>query len=201
MSVIAMGLVLWTFRFLLARVSEVGVAYMSLQKLIFNMFRSLVIQSNRLPTVNWPLRIIIAAWYLYCYYIYGEVFLGPPTRCRSSKFPSSCHLVNHRYTVVRAIPSSLDICVGFEPPLHIPSIMPRCAIFSLRLFMVKAVFQSGALYSGTLTAVLAIPAYERPLDTLSEVLEATKQGIIPVVIRESSVHYIFQVGTHREANG
>ncbi|KAK4326343.1 hypothetical protein Pmani_003137 [Petrolisthes manimaculis] len=73
----------------------------------------------------------------------GVVFLGPPTRCRSSKFPSSCHLVNHRYTVVRAIPSSLDICVGFEPPLHIPSIMPRCATFSLRLFMVKAVFQSG----------------------------------------------------------
>ncbi|KAK3894724.1 hypothetical protein Pcinc_001535 [Petrolisthes cinctipes] len=122
MSVFAMGLVLWTFRFLLARVSEVGVAYMSLQELIFNMYRSLVVQSNRLPTVNWPLRLVIAAWYLYCYYIY-------------------------------------------------------------------------ALYSGTLTAVLAIPAYERPLDTLSEILEATKQGLIPVIIRGSSFHYLFKTAT------
>lgn len=51
-----------------------------------------------------------------------------------------------------------------------------------------------ALYSGTLTAFLAIPEYERPIDSLSDVLEATKQGLIPVVIRESSVHYLFKVG-------
>lgn len=51
-----------------------------------------------------------------------------------------------------------------------------------------------ALYSGTLTAFLAIPEYERPIDSLSDVLEATKQGLIPVVIRESSVHYMFKVG-------
>ncbi|XP_070000312.1 glutamate receptor ionotropic, delta-2-like [Penaeus vannamei] len=49
-----------------------------------------------------------------------------------------------------------------------------------------------AVYSGTLTAVLAIPDFEDPIDSLSDILERASEGFYPVVLRESSVEYIFE---------
>ncbi|KAG7170324.1 Glutamate receptor ionotropic, delta-2-like 21, partial [Homarus americanus] len=121
LSVIGISIVLFLIGFLIGQYQEEEEdAVLSLQEVTFNMYRNLVVQGNRLPTVQWPLRCVLVAWYLYCYYVY-------------------------------------------------------------------------ALYSGTLTAVLAIPAFEKPIDTLSDVLEATRHGFYPVVIKESSIDYMFKV--------
>ncbi|KAK7023358.1 hypothetical protein SK128_005254 [Halocaridina rubra] len=52
-----------------------------------------------------------------------------------------------------------------------------------------------ALYSGTLTAVLSVPSYETPIDSLADLLLATKEGFYPVVFRDASIHYLFKFAT------
>ncbi|XP_064120838.1 glutamate receptor ionotropic, delta-2-like [Macrobrachium nipponense] len=53
-----------------------------------------------------------------------------------------------------------------------------------------------ALYSGTLTAVLAVPAFEKPIDSLTDLLDAViKDGFKPVVVRGTSNEFIFSDAT------
>ncbi|XP_066946009.1 glutamate receptor ionotropic, delta-1-like [Macrobrachium rosenbergii] len=54
---------------------------------------------------------------------------------------------------------------------------------------------TAALYSGTLTAVLAIPAYEKPIDSLEDIPQAVKDGFTVGVIRDSTNEYIFKEAT------
>ncbi|XP_068202880.1 glutamate receptor ionotropic, delta-1-like [Palaemon carinicauda] len=91
----------------------------SLQCYSFNMFRSLVIQGNRLWTSDWSQRLLIFSWFL----------------------------------------------------------------FSLII---------SALYSGTLTAVLAIPAHERPIDYLEDLPRAVKDGYTLGVMEDSSNELLFR---------
>ncbi|XP_068215576.1 uncharacterized protein [Palaemon carinicauda] len=51
---------------------------------------------------------------------------------------------------------------------------------------------TAALYSGTLTAVLAIPAYEKPIDSLEDLPKAAEDGFTIGVIRDSTNEYIFK---------
>ncbi|XP_068229649.1 probable glutamate receptor [Palaemon carinicauda] len=51
---------------------------------------------------------------------------------------------------------------------------------------------TSALYSGTLTAVLAIPAYERPIDYLSDLPRAVDEGYTLTVTGDSTNEYIFR---------
>ncbi|KAK8386701.1 hypothetical protein O3P69_017871 [Scylla paramamosain] len=135
------GLVLWVVRALIGQYCEEGVA-IPLQDLTFNMYRSLVVQSNRLPALLWPLRLVFAGWYLYCFYnAFSSHPLSSPTRATLPGISTS----------------------------------------------------SPALYSGTLTAVLALPVYEKPIDSLADLLEASKQGFYPVTIKEISIDFLFQV--------
>ncbi|XP_045104359.1 glutamate receptor ionotropic, delta-2-like [Portunus trituberculatus] len=120
-SVMAVGLVLWVVSALTCHFHEKPTVT-PLHDLTFNMYRSLVVQSNRLPALLWPLRLVFAGWYLYCFYV-------------------------------------------------------------------------SALYSGTLTAVLALPVYEKPIDSLADLLEASKQGFYPVTIKEISIDFLFQKAT------
>ncbi|XP_069171820.1 probable glutamate receptor isoform X1 [Procambarus clarkii] len=53
-----------------------------------------------------------------------------------------------------------------------------------------------ALYSGTLTAVLAIPSFEKPIDSLVDLLNAIKKdGFIPVFAYGTSNEFIFREAT------
>ncbi|XP_050700399.1 glutamate receptor ionotropic, delta-1-like [Eriocheir sinensis] len=52
-----------------------------------------------------------------------------------------------------------------------------------------------ALYSGTLTAVLALPVYEKPIDSLDDLLAAAEEGFYPVTISEISIDFLFQKAT------
>ncbi|XP_037788568.1 uncharacterized protein LOC119583929 [Penaeus monodon] len=49
-----------------------------------------------------------------------------------------------------------------------------------------------ALYSGTLTAVLAVPAFERPINTLSDLSKAKENGYTIGTIQDSSLEFIFK---------
>lgn len=50
------------------------------------------------------------------------------------------------------------------------------------------------MYSGTLTSFLVIPAYEKPIDTLFDLLDAMKKrGYMPILFYESSVDLLFKV--------
>ncbi|XP_071548363.1 glutamate receptor ionotropic, delta-2-like [Panulirus ornatus] len=68
----------------------------------------------------------------------------------------------------------------------------RCVLLAWYFFC----YYIYAVYAGRLTAVLAIPVFEKPIDTLLDVLQAAaRHGLYPVVIRESSVDYMFQMAT------
>ncbi|XP_063868105.1 glutamate receptor ionotropic, delta-2-like isoform X2 [Scylla paramamosain] len=71
------------------------------------------------------------------------------------------------------------------PVIHLPS---RCIFIFWYLFC----FYVYALYSGTLTAVLAVPAYEKPIDGLTDIPEAISQGFTLGVMPDSSLQYIFK---------
>ncbi|KAK7085659.1 hypothetical protein SK128_020696, partial [Halocaridina rubra] len=50
------------------------------------------------------------------------------------------------------------------------------------------------LYGGTLTAVLAVPSYEKPIDSLWDLLEAIKKyDYKPVVAYGTSNEFVFRV--------
>ncbi|XP_069994897.1 probable glutamate receptor [Penaeus vannamei] len=49
-----------------------------------------------------------------------------------------------------------------------------------------------AMYSGTLTAVLAIPAFEKPLDTLEDLPPAAEEGFKVGTLRASSTEFLFR---------
>lgn len=51
------------------------------------------------------------------------------------------------------------------------------------------------MYSGTLTAVLAVPAYEKPIDSLWDLWDAMKhKGHMPSFVYASVIPTLFQVG-------
>ncbi|XP_066976065.1 glutamate receptor ionotropic, delta-2-like [Macrobrachium rosenbergii] len=53
-----------------------------------------------------------------------------------------------------------------------------------------------ALYSGTLTAVLTVPSFEKPIDSLTDLLDAViKDGFKPIVVRGTSNEFIFRDAT------
>ncbi|XP_076068494.1 uncharacterized protein LOC143040943 [Oratosquilla oratoria] len=65
----------------------------------------------------------------------------------------------------------------------------RCIAFTWFFFC----FLINALYAGTLTAFLAIPAFEKPLDSLQDLLEAAgTKGLIFTVMNGSSNEALFQ---------
>ncbi|KAK4319072.1 hypothetical protein Pmani_009966 [Petrolisthes manimaculis] len=49
-----------------------------------------------------------------------------------------------------------------------------------------------ALYSGTLMAVLAVPSYETPVDSLWDLPAAVAQGFSVGLVKDTSIQYIFQ---------
>ncbi|KAK7084344.1 hypothetical protein SK128_011265 [Halocaridina rubra] len=49
-----------------------------------------------------------------------------------------------------------------------------------------------SLYSGTLTAFLTIPAYEKPIDSLQDLLRSVKDGFAPAVQSGTSNEYILK---------
>lgn len=50
------------------------------------------------------------------------------------------------------------------------------------------------MYSGTLTAFLAIPAYEKPINSLSDLLHATRHNNYKLILGlQTSNEYIFKV--------
>ncbi|XP_064101201.1 glutamate receptor ionotropic, kainate 2-like [Macrobrachium nipponense] len=67
----------------------------------------------------------------------------------------------------------------------------RITFFSWYLFCLIVV----ALYAGMLTAVLAVPEFEEPVDSLTDLAKAVKQGFTLGVTRESSNEYIFRDAT------
>ncbi|XP_068239645.1 probable glutamate receptor isoform X2 [Palaemon carinicauda] len=54
---------------------------------------------------------------------------------------------------------------------------------------------NAALYSGMLTAVLAIPAYETPIDSLEDLPRATKEGFTVGTLEGSSYETLFKTAT------
>ncbi|XP_066976609.1 glutamate receptor ionotropic, delta-2-like [Macrobrachium rosenbergii] len=52
-----------------------------------------------------------------------------------------------------------------------------------------------ALYSGMLTAVLAIPSYETPINSLEDLPRAVKDGFVVGVMRDTSNEDVFKVAT------
>lgn len=53
-----------------------------------------------------------------------------------------------------------------------------------------------ALYAGTLTAVLAVPAYEAPIDSLQDLASAHSRGFAIAITRDSSLESAFKVTVH-----
>ncbi|XP_064101797.1 glutamate receptor ionotropic, delta-2-like [Macrobrachium nipponense] len=53
-----------------------------------------------------------------------------------------------------------------------------------------------ALYSGMLTAVLAVPSYEKPVDSLEELPRAVKDGFTIGVMADSTNEYLFRDATY-----
>ncbi|KAK4328126.1 hypothetical protein Pmani_001447 [Petrolisthes manimaculis] len=87
----------------------------------FNMFRSVVIQGNRLTARSWSIRMVLFSWYAFCVILY-------------------------------------------------------------------------ALYAGTLTAYMTKPSYERPIDSLEDLLKAHKDGYVPAVQEGTSMQQVLKVG-------
>ncbi|XP_071524435.1 probable glutamate receptor [Panulirus ornatus] len=52
-----------------------------------------------------------------------------------------------------------------------------------------------AIYSGTLTAYLAIPSFEQPIDSLNDLLEATQDGYVPLFLVGSSNEFLFKAAS------
>ncbi|XP_066949953.1 probable glutamate receptor isoform X2 [Macrobrachium rosenbergii] len=52
-----------------------------------------------------------------------------------------------------------------------------------------------ALYSGTLTAFLAIPSYEKPIDSLTDIPRAIKEGFILGTLKDSVIEYLLKGST------
>ncbi|XP_064101098.1 glutamate receptor ionotropic, kainate 2-like [Macrobrachium nipponense] len=52
-----------------------------------------------------------------------------------------------------------------------------------------------ALYSGTLTAVLAIPSYEKPIDSLDDLPRAVKEGFTIGAVRQTMIEYLLKDAT------
>ncbi|XP_068249304.1 DNA ligase 4 [Palaemon carinicauda] len=95
---------------------------LTLDRITFSTFRSLVKQDNIMVLPFWSIKYLFGAWYLYCYYV-------------------------------------------------------------------------NAMYSGTLTAFLSVPSYEKPIDSLSDILEATEKGFYPVIFREGSIDFLLKFAT------
>ncbi|XP_064095572.1 ionotropic receptor 93a-like [Macrobrachium nipponense] len=95
---------------------------MTLDRITYSTFRSLVRMDNTLVPPSWSIRYLFGAWYLYCYYI-------------------------------------------------------------------------NSVYSGVLTAYLSVPSYEKPVDSLSDLLGATDKGFYPVIFREGSIDFLFKSAT------
>ncbi|XP_042861234.1 ionotropic receptor 93a-like [Penaeus japonicus] len=72
--------------------------------------------------------------------------------------------------------------------LHVKGWPGRFVFFFWYLFC----FYVYALYSGTLTAVLAVPAFERPINTLGDLSEANQNGYTIGTIQDSSLEFIFK---------
>ncbi|XP_069954487.1 glutamate receptor ionotropic, delta-2-like isoform X2 [Cherax quadricarinatus] len=73
-----------------------------------------------------------------------------------------------------------------------PSYWPHRLVF---FFWYLFCFYIYALYSGTLTAVLAIPAYEKPIDGLVDLPKAVAQGFTVGTVSDSSLEFIFKEAT------
>ncbi|XP_066982686.1 glutamate receptor ionotropic, delta-1-like [Macrobrachium rosenbergii] len=52
-----------------------------------------------------------------------------------------------------------------------------------------------ALYSGTLTAVLAIPSYEKPIDSLADLPRAIKEGFTIGTVKQTMIEYLLKDAT------
>ncbi|XP_045104339.1 glutamate receptor ionotropic, kainate 3-like [Portunus trituberculatus] len=90
-----------------------------LQVAAFNMFRSIVVQTNFLPPKSSSLRFVFIFWYFFCFIIY-------------------------------------------------------------------------AMYSGTLTAVLAIPSFDQPVDSLTDLPAAVANGFAVGTLKASSTEFLFR---------
>ncbi|XP_066946116.1 glutamate receptor ionotropic, delta-1-like [Macrobrachium rosenbergii] len=62
---------------------------------------------------------------------------------------------------------------------------------------VESFMDRGSVYSGTLTAVLAIPAYEKPIDSLDDLPKAVADGFTIGVVRDSTNEYVFKILTEK----
>lgn len=51
-----------------------GKDHFSSREFAFNMFRNLVVQGNLISSARWPLRCVFFSWYLFCFYVCGELF-------------------------------------------------------------------------------------------------------------------------------
>ncbi|XP_068207521.1 glutamate receptor ionotropic, delta-2-like [Palaemon carinicauda] len=129
-ATLTIGLLLWIQSHLLQRISD-GDPKWSLQDFSFNVFRSILIQSNLLPSRRWPQRFLFFSWYLFC-------------------------------------------------------------------------LIASALYSGTLTAAFAVPAYEKPIDSLLDLPRAVEEGFTLTVTKDSTHEYLFKeakVGVYKQVWG
>ena len=45
----------------------------TLQDLSFNVYRNLMVQNNLISTSSWVLKVFFFSWYLFSFYIYGEL--------------------------------------------------------------------------------------------------------------------------------
>ncbi|XP_063866159.1 glutamate receptor ionotropic, kainate 5-like [Scylla paramamosain] len=111
-ATLVMGPVAWV----MMRASGSG---LHLHVAAFNMFRSIVIQTNFLPPRSASLRFVFIFWYFFCFIIY-------------------------------------------------------------------------AMYSGTLTAVLAIPSFDRPVDSLTDLPAAVANGFSVGTLKASSTEFLFR---------
>ncbi|XP_047497774.1 probable glutamate receptor [Penaeus chinensis] len=78
------------------------------------------------------------------------------------------------------------------------SVVAPSSAFSLRLLLAIwyiFCYVIYAMYSGTLTAFLARPSFERPIDSLTDLIRASKDGFIPVFLAGSSNEFIFREAT------
>lgn len=76
-SVVFIGIVLWVMGEIIDMYRDrtedtTPAAALPLRDLTFNMYSSLLAQSDRLAATLWPLRLVIIGWYLYCLYMRGE---------------------------------------------------------------------------------------------------------------------------------
>lgn len=59
----------------------------------------------------------------------------------------------------------------------------------------KCILTIPAMYSGTLTTFLVVPAYEKPVDSLRDLLDAMKhRSYMPILYYGSYIESLFKVG-------